>query len=166
MVRVWAITLVISTALVGCTSSLNNSLIKAKLSTPAPNMYPEIVAAFVNQCVKNTKPPSTTRFYKVTKESRSIPSLKVSENPEVIHSCSLETDSYYNDDTVIASLLGKELKRTDTRFTRVAKGGFIGTAWQIGKRKSWSYKDGTPLVSIGRKSKNGILRIVRHGDPL
>ncbi|QUS54560.1 hypothetical protein [Pseudovibrio brasiliensis] len=153
MFRIWIIALMLCVGLSACSSNDSPKVdLKAQLKTPEPSQYKEIVTAFINQCVKRNSTPKTTSDLYVIARYRT--------------SCVLVTDTHYDDDTVIAKILNKELKRTDPRFVRMSKGGLMGATWKIGQGTSWSSQDGTPLVSLGRSSAQDVLGIRRNGNPL
>ncbi|PTW59107.1 hypothetical protein C8N35_108144 [Breoghania corrubedonensis] len=143
--------ILISTGLAACVS--NGAGVNGRLATPQQSSYPEIVAAFVDQCVKadgasNASAGSTLYRIKTFDES-----------------CEMTVNTDSDDDTVIADLLTKELKRADPRFARLPN-GMLGAAWTIGKVAKWSSKTGTPLVALGRSSARDPLLIRRFGKSL
>ncbi len=127
--------------------------VSGRLTSPQRDQYPEIVAAFVNQCVKAGGEGDTSTgggTYRISKSDAS---------------CAMTVNTYYDDDTEIAALLSAELKRADPRFERLPN-GLMGAAWTIGKVTKWSAKNGTPLVALGRSSARDPLLIRRFGPSL
>lgn len=147
--------LVLFTGLAGCISfdeeARKQAQQTAQLQQPARDSYPRIIAAFIEHCVKSDGevPVANSQYF-----------IKRTEQ-----SCSLYTDTYYDDDTVLAALMLPELQKADQRFTRMPF-GMLGASWTIGDTSKWSYLDGRPLVSLGRRSAKDKLIIQRMGPSL
>ena len=153
MTRIWATAFLGCIGLAACSSTGKNVIIKSQLVTVQQNKYPEIVATFVERCVTATGERGASdaiRFYVIT---------------EINGSCGMKVKTHFNDDTLIANLLTPRLKRVDSRFTRLPN-GLLGATWKFGKDPSWSRNDGTPIISLGRRSSKDLLIIRRFGPSL
>ncbi len=152
MLRLPVCALMMCMLLAAC-GSVNDTMVRAQLSKPQRDQYPQIVSAFIDQCVKAgaaAEKHAASKLYVIKKSDGA---------------CAMTVDTYYDDDTVIADLLTKDLKRADPRFARLPN-SMLGTAWRIGKGTKWSATDGTPLVALGRSSSKDPLLIRRFGPSL